>query len=131
MQASEIKQKILKAEGLGFNRPEIVKVVSEQCGVSRQDVYYHLGNRAKWQSDFLNFKDSEQLQNLTLNRINHIYREASFQLQQTRAEDHNAKVGYLRVMLEASAKLAEYGLIPELTQEVEQLKKIMEAKNHT
>jgi hypothetical protein len=104
-QVTEIREKILKCEGIGFSRPETVKMVSEQCKVSPRNVYYHLSKRAKWQRDFLNYEEAKELHRIIVSRLNHIYREASFQY--LHADNSSAKCGLLHVMLDATMKLAE------------------------
>ena len=103
-QITEIRQKILKNEGTGFSRPETVKMVAEQCKISTRNVYYHLSTRAKWQSDFLNYEDAKELHHIIISRLNHVYQEASFQY--LHADNSSAKCGLLRVMLDATMKLA-------------------------
>jgi hypothetical protein len=49
-----------------------------------------------------------ELRDLTLNRLNHVFREASFQYQHARNTDYNAKVRFLRVMLDAMAQFTEF-----------------------
>ena len=122
MQVSEISQKILKCEGLGFSKAETVKAISEQLGVSRQDVYWHFAKRGEWQNDFFNTEDTRDLHRTIANRNNYVYREACFQYLNTRPEDYNAKVGFLRLMFDVNCKLADLTELEILTREVEEIK---------
>lgn len=92
---------------MGFSKAETVKIISEKFGCSRQGIYYHFSNRDKWQSDFINYKDSKELFNLVINRLNYVYREASFNL--LHADNSNAKAGCLRLMMDSTVQLAVFG----------------------
>ena len=121
---TEIRLEILKNEGQGYTKAETVKNISEKLHVSRQDVYYHYGIRDKWQGDFLDFKNACELKQIIVSRLNHVYREGSFQY--LHADNSNAKVGALRLMLDATLSFADYfkdQTLEQLVRDVEEIKK--------
>jgi hypothetical protein len=63
---AEIRQNILKGEGMGFTKTEIVKSVAEKVGCSTSDVYWHLSTRDKWQNEYLDYGDKKGLFNMTV-----------------------------------------------------------------
>jgi AcrR family transcriptional regulator len=90
---------------MGFSKAETVKALTEKLEVSKQAVYYHFNCRGKWQSNFIALKDSQRLLEVRMSRLNYIYREASFQY--LHADNSNAKVGFLRVMLAVALEAPE------------------------
>jgi hypothetical protein len=74
--------------------------------MSASGCYYHFETMDKWIGNYFDFKNVEQFQFNILNQFNSINREASFQYLST--NDVNAKIGFMRVRLEALGKLAEY-----------------------
>ena len=90
---------------MGFSKAETVKALTEKLEVSKQAVYYHFNCRGKWQSDFIALKDDQRYLEVKASRLNYIYREASFQY--LHADNSNAKVGFLRVMLAVALEAPE------------------------
>jgi hypothetical protein len=103
-QTVEIRAELLKKIGEGYNRAEIIKYLSEKFGVSKADGYYHYSCINKWKDQYGAF-DKDLLFNVKA-RYNHIYKEASFQYLHCNSD--NARIGYLRTMLEAIGHLAAY-----------------------
>jgi len=116
----EIRLKLLKMQGLGFSKRETVKHLSETFKISESAGYYHFATRDRWISQYLDFKDKEELKFNILNQFNQINREASFQYLHT--ADPKAKIGFLRTRLAAVDKLAKYaGFSPDAQVEVPDL----------
>lgn len=108
-QTTEIRLKLLKMQGLGFSKAETVKQLTETFNITRGGAYYHFETLSKWASQYLDFENVKDFQFNILNQLSTINREASFQYLQ--AKEDNARIGYLRVRLEALSKLAEF--LPE------------------
>jgi len=103
----ERRLELLKLEGMGFSRPEIVKELSMKYHCTERAVYYDFETRNKWQR----FDDEEAVLRI-LNRFEYLYRTASFNLMS--AERGNIKVAWVRVMLEVNKQLAEKFVIPNI-----------------
>ena len=100
----EIRLELLKKIGEGLSTRETVKHLQEKFGITASGAYYHFETRNKWLGQYCNFDADYAFQ--VKQRFNHIYREASFQYQH--ATEDNARIGYLRTMLEANSKCADY-----------------------
>ena len=100
----EIRLELLKKIGEGFNKRETVKHIVETFGVTEQTAYYHFRTKEKWINQYCGFDADFSFQ--VKQRFNHIYREASFRY--LHAEGDNARIGFLRTMIEANSKCAEY-----------------------
>lgn len=123
MSTVEIRLQLLKDVGAGFSMHETVKHLIEKFQISRSAAYYHFKTRDRWLKDYADFSDSRNLLFQVLTQLNYVNREASYQYLQT--ADPNAKIGFLRVRLDALGKLAEYSVIPELTRDIEEIKRNM------
>jgi hypothetical protein len=100
----EIRLELLKKVGEGNTKRETVKYLVNKFGITEQTAYYHFRTRDKWLSQYCDFNKDFVFQ--VQQRFNHVYREASFQY--LHAKEDNARIGYLRTMLEANSKLGEY-----------------------
>ncbi len=97
-QTVEIRLELLKHIGMGFTQAETVKHLVEKFGVTESGAYYHFRTKQRWIKDYTDFNSVGDLQDQIFQRFNHVYREASFQYQH--CQDHNARIGYLRTMVE-------------------------------
>ena len=59
---------LLKLEGMGFNRSEIVKQLGEKYQCSERAVYYDFEGRADWQTALQELDDSQAILLKTINR---------------------------------------------------------------
>ena len=100
----EIRLELLKKIGEGFNKTETSKYLAEKFGLTLNGAYYHFRTKDKWLPQYCAFDSDFSFQ--VKQRFNHIYRESSFRY--LHAENDNARIGYLRTMLEANRKCAEY-----------------------
>lgn len=116
---TERRLELLKMEGTGFNRNEIVKQLSEKFQCTERAVYYDFQHRTRWQPALQQLKDNDKILMKIINRYEQIYRKASFKALTT--ENESVHLGALKVMLEANSKISEAMLIPELAARMEVL----------
>lgn len=116
---TERRLEALKLEGIGLSQPEIVKQVSQKFQVSVRSVYRDLQLRSRWQPVLLQLKDRDKVVQKIINRYEQIYERAAFK--HVTSQNENVQVGALKVMLDATAKLAEVLLLPDLVARVELL----------
>ena len=103
----DIRLQLLRDIGAGLSKRETVKHLTEKFGITTSGAYYHFETRSKWLPQYANFDRDFAFQ--VKQRFNYIYREACFQY--LHSQNDNAKIGYLRTMLEANSKCAEF--LPE------------------
>ena len=102
MNASLRRIDLLKLEGDGFSKPEIVKQLVSEYNVTKQMVYYDFRQRSKWQPALIDF-DGKQLILKIKNRYEQIYRKAAYIL--LIAKSNSEKLAALRTMLDATKAL--------------------------
>ncbi len=112
----ERRLQVLKLEGLGFTRPEIVKEITLKYTCSPRTVYHDFETRETWQP-----YTTKEAALTILNRFNQIYRHAAFQRLQ--AEGDSNRIGWTKVMLDANKALAHYFVIPSILRQLEDLEK--------
>jgi transcriptional antiterminator len=112
---------LLKLEGMGFNRSEIVKQLSEKYRCSERTLYYDFESREDWQTALQELDDSQAILLKTVNRFEQIYRLASVRLL-TGAQE-SSQLGALNIMLKANSKILEVAVLPELFSRLENLEK--------
>lgn len=103
---------LLKLEGMGFNRSEIVKQLSEKFQCSDRTVYYDFENRGDWQPSLQQLGDRQSILLKVVNRYEQIYRQASVRL--VTCAQEAAQLGALNIMLKANGKILETAVLPEL-----------------
>jgi hypothetical protein len=121
---TERRLEALKLEGMGLSQPEIVKQVSQKFQVSARSVYRDFQLRDQWQPVLLQLKDRDKVMQKIINRYEQIYERAAFK--HVTSQNENVQVGALKIMLEATAKLSEVLLLPDLIAKVE----VMEQQAH-
>ena len=101
MNKDERRLELLKMEGEGFSKCEIVNDLSVKYQVSTRQIYNDFENRKKWQPRI------QMIDSLLAvkNRYLQIYREASFLF--LHSTNENSKLGALNTMLVANHHLAE------------------------
>ena len=112
---------MLKMEGNGFNQVEIVQHLSEKFQCSARTVYRDFEKREEWQPFLQHLDDHGRVLMKILNRYEQVYRHAGFLLLQ--ASHENAKLGALKIMLEANKQLCETAVMPELLCRLKDLEK--------
>jgi len=103
---------LLKLEGMGFNRSEIVKQLSEKYQCSERTLYYDFETRTDWQTVLQELDDNQTILLKTINRFEQIYRQASVRL--LTGVQEATQLGALNVMLKANGKILEVAVLPEL-----------------
>jgi hypothetical protein len=86
-------------------------MLTEKFSITKQGAYYHFNTKEEWLPQYSGFDADFAF--AIRQRFNYIYREATFQY--LHAQNDNAKVGYLRVMLEANSKCSDF--TPDLPQQ--------------
>jgi len=105
MNEVERRLELLQMEGTGFDQKEIVKHLSEKYHVHERTVYYDFQKREGWQPALTQVKNKTKMFFKVINRYEQIYRKASFM--QLQAQNENAQVGALKVMLDANTRTAD------------------------
>ena len=114
MNILERRLEILKAEGMGMNRAETVKQISEQYNIPKDDLWRDYRTKPKWQNHFQGL-DADKLRFTIHNRLEYCYRKASFLLLTTQNE--SVKLGALARMTEilsVHSQLLPQGAQPDL-----------------
>jgi hypothetical protein len=73
----ERRLELLKLEGLGFSKAEIVKELSVKCQCSERTVYGDFECRSDWQPILQGVINAEEVLLKVLNRYEQNYRQAS------------------------------------------------------
>jgi len=76
---------LLRLEGKGFHRIEVVKELSTKFGVTEQTIYNDYASRQEWQPKLSDLTDSNVLMKIA-NRYDQIYRDLSFKALETKNE---------------------------------------------
>jgi len=116
---AERRLEALKLEGLGLSQSEIVKQVSEKFQVSVRSVYRDFQLRSQWQPALLELKDRDRVLQKIVNRYEQVYERAAFK--HVTSPNEAVQVGALKIMLEATAKLAETLVLPDLIGRLDEL----------
>ena len=111
MKADARRIKLLKMEGIGFSKAEILKELPIQFHVTERTVYHDFEHREKWQPRLMHVKDAKQAVLKARNRFNTIYKDASIMLTN---DNPNVKLGAQKIRLEATTRWLE--TFPELRQ---------------
>ena len=101
----ERRTKILKMEGDGFARPDIVKTLAQEFQCSKRTLQRDIEIREKWQPQITQLTDKKQAYYSILNRYEQIYQKASFTFQQSKNE--SVTIAALRVMLDTLSRIKE------------------------
>lgn len=101
----ELKTELLKMEGAGIGRPEIVEQLCLKYHVRPQSIHWYYRTRSQWQPEILGLSEAKEAYHQTLNRLEYIYQKFSSVYFQ--APEANNKIGALRGMLETTLKKAE------------------------
>ena len=121
--ATKRRLELLKLEGLGFSRPEIVTELGQKYRCSGRTVYRDFENRGQWQPELQNVKDHSQILMRTVNRYYQIYREASVRL--LTGTQELTQLGALNLMLKVNSKIYEIAVLPDILSRLEELEEIV------
>lgn len=78
MKGLEIKLDLLKRDGEGFSKAEVVKDLSQKYRVSPRDIYHYYENMAKWLPEILGYGSAKQHWLRCMARLETIYSAAGF-----------------------------------------------------
>ncbi len=101
----DLKAELLKMEGAGFNRSEIIDQLCSTFKVKPCTIYYYYRTRPQWQPEILGLSEAKEAYHQTLNRLEYIYQK--FSAISMRASEDSNKIGALKGMLETTLKKAE------------------------
>jgi len=121
-ETSEVDQRrleLLKLEGLGLSRVEMVKQSFERFGCSQRTVYNDLETRASWQPMLQSVTKPEDVQLKVANRYEWIYRQASIRIHSSSNE--SVQLGALNTMLKANSALSDALVLRDLISKVRDL----------
>jgi len=110
---------LLKLEGLGFSRPEIVKELSQKYECSGRTVYHDFECRGEWQPELQGVENHAQILMRTVNRYEQIYREASVKL--LTGTQELTQLGALNIMLKVNGKIYETAVLPDILNRLKEL----------
>ncbi len=114
---------LLKKEGQGFNKTEIVKDLAQKFGVTCNTIWRDFRLRNQWQLELQELKNSGQIILTIINNYKQIYRDAFF-IRRTTKND-NVQIGALKVMMESTEKLFETAVLPEVMNRISTLENMV------
>ena len=112
MVAVERRLQLLKLEGLGFSKSEIVKELSRNFHCSERTVYHDFESRERWQPELQHIQNNSSILLKVVNRYEQIYRQASIKL--LTGSQGAIQLGALNVMLKANRLVFESAVLPEI-----------------
>lgn len=110
---------LLKLEGLGFSRTEIVNELSQKMSCTKRLVYKDFETRESWQPALQSVVKPQEVLMKIVNRYEQIYRQASMRFLTTSNE--LAKMAALNTMLKANSLMFETAVLPELMSKLKAL----------
>ena len=125
LNTTERRLKSLEMEGKGFTRPEIVKHLAKEYQLTKRAIQYDFSRRARWQPQLQQFDPEKTLLKIA-NRFEQIYRLASFNYLQNNNE--NARIAALKLMLDATSRLCDVLVLPEIHKKLDLLTEEAKAK---
>jgi hypothetical protein len=103
---------LLKLEGLGFSRAEIVKELCVKASCSKRTVYNDFETRASWQPALLSVGNPKEIALKIMNRYEQIYRQASRRL--FTSANEFVQICALNVMVKVNSLVLEGLVLPEV-----------------
>ena len=110
---------LLKFEGLGFSKAEVVNELSQKLTCSKRVLYKDFESREFWQPVLQSVVKSDKVLLKVLNRYEQIYRQASMRF--LTAYNELAKLGALNIMLKANSLVCETAVLPEVLGRLKEL----------
>lgn len=96
---------LLKMEGMGFSKPEIVTELAQKHSCSQRTLYRDFQSRGKWQPVLQDVEDQKLTLMKTVNCLEQLYRKASVKFLKTSNE--SVQLGCLKVMADIRLKIYE------------------------
>jgi len=106
---------LLKMEGEGFTKTEIVNGLSTKYQCTPRNIYLDYQKRGEWQPILMGIKDRQKIILKAANRYESIYRSAAFK--HRHAQGETVQLGALNTMLKANKDWLET-LLPDLRSQV-------------
>ena len=106
------RSELLKLEGLGLSRAEIVKQLSQKMACSERIIYGDFECRQTWQPLLQGTNCPSDVLLKVINRYEEIYRQASRKMYSSSNE--LAQLGALNIMLKANSLMFQTAALPEL-----------------
>jgi len=110
---------LLKLEGLGFSRAEIVNELSQKMSCTKRLVYKDFETRESWQPILQSVVKADEILLKVVNRYEQIYRQASIRL--LTSPNESTQLGALNTMLKANSLMFETAVLPELMSKLKAL----------
>ncbi len=110
---------LLKLEGLGFSKAEIVNELSQKMSCTKRAVYKDFETRDSWQPTLQSVVEPQAVLMKVINRYEQIYRQASLRF--LTSSNELAKMAALNTMLKANSLMAETAVLPELMSKLKAL----------
>ena len=112
MEVVNRRLELLKLEGLGLSKTEVVKQISEKMQCSERTVYSDFECRQSWQPLLQGVNNYCDILLKVINRYDEIYRQASRRM--LTSPNLLAQIAALNVMLKANSLMFETAVLPEL-----------------
>jgi hypothetical protein len=103
---------LLKLEGLGFSKAEVVNELSQKLACSKRVLYKDFESREFWQPVLQGAVKPDGVLLKVMNRYEQIYRQASLRFITTSNE--LARMAALNIMLKANSLMCETAVLPEV-----------------
>lgn len=117
--ANARRHEILKLEGLGLSRAEVVKELSQKAHCSERTIYNDYQTRPNWQPILQSpTETNDQLLKIT-NRYEQIYRQASLRF--LTSPNEQVRIHALKIMLATNTQLHQTVVLPELLNRLKML----------
>jgi hypothetical protein len=112
LNAIKRRLELLKLEGLGINRVEIVNQLSQKYLCSQRTIYNDFETREAWQPCLQGAKRTEQTLLKVSNRFEEIYSQAAKRVMSS--TDPYVQLAALNLMAKANAHLSDSAIAPEI-----------------
>lgn len=118
---------LLRLDGLGVNRVEIVKQLSPKYGCAERTIYNDFETRSRWQPSLLGISKAEDVSCKVVNRFEQIYAQASKRV--VSSPNPNVQISALQLMSSVNSKLAENAIVPEMLHRLDALEQKVSKKD--
>jgi hypothetical protein len=103
---------LLKLEGLGFSKIEIVRQLNEKAGCALRTIYNDFETRASWQTILQSAVKPEDVLLKIANRYEQIYRQLSLRV--LSSSNPLAQLGALNAMTKVNSLMFETLVLPDI-----------------
>ncbi|MGA3110643.1 MAG: hypothetical protein ABSE15_01240 [Candidatus Bathyarchaeia archaeon] len=110
---------LLKLEGLGINRVEIVIQLSQKYHCTQRTIYNDFETREKWQRSLQGATRTEHTSLKVLNRFEEIYSQAAKRAMSS--TDPYVQLAALNLMVKTNSHLSDSAIAPEILHRISAL----------